>query len=83
MKSAPGLRGLYPRPERRGFTQLLVTDLAPVKLMPISSDNSLSVAFGFRRIAASTASFCVVSSTSTDFCHCIRQTQKKCPEEQF
>ena len=24
MKSAPGLRGLYPRPERRGFTPLLV-----------------------------------------------------------
>ena len=24
MKSAPGLRGLYPRPERRGFTSLLV-----------------------------------------------------------
>ena len=23
MKSAPGLRGLYPRPERRGFTPLL------------------------------------------------------------
>ena len=26
MKSAPGLRGLYPRPERRGFTPLLVKD---------------------------------------------------------
>ena len=24
MKSAPGLRGLYPRPERRGFTPLSV-----------------------------------------------------------
>lgn len=24
MKSAPGLRGLYPRPKRRGFTPLLV-----------------------------------------------------------
>ena len=27
MRSAPGLRGLYPRPERRGFTPLLVSGL--------------------------------------------------------
>ena len=26
MKSAPGLRGLYPRPERRGFTPLSVNN---------------------------------------------------------
>lgn len=26
MKSAPGLRGLYPHPERRSFTPLLVKD---------------------------------------------------------
>ena len=34
MKSAPGLRGLYPRPERRGFTPLSVT-------VAISSDEKL------------------------------------------
>ena len=30
MKAAPGVRGLYPRPERRGFTPLLVTMLEVV-----------------------------------------------------
>lgn len=31
MKSAPGLRGLYPRPERRGFTPLSVIPIAYFK----------------------------------------------------
>ena len=34
MKSAPGLRGLYPRPERRGFTPLSVSTLTSLLLRP-------------------------------------------------
>ena len=30
MKAAPGVRGLYPRPERRGYKPLLVTMLEVV-----------------------------------------------------
>ena len=42
MKSAPGLRGLYPRPERRGFTPLLVKDMTNVTLVP-----AICAAMGF------------------------------------
>ena len=34
MKSAPGLRGLYPRPEQRGFTPLSVSTLTSLLLRP-------------------------------------------------
>ena len=39
MKSAPGLRGLYPRPERRGFTPLLVRNASIRPGNPIKTAN--------------------------------------------
>ena len=48
MKSAPGLRCLYPRPERRGFTPLLVNPHAAARRQASGFFSPAEIAPGLR-----------------------------------
>ena len=62
MKSAPGLRGLYPRPERRGFTPLLVN----VHVFHVIRRQSLQE-FGISRLTVEPSLYHIVESVSVFF----------------